>query len=163
MSMAELVGLLSQTPAAADAATQACGPPADASSLCLSVFRATGNSLLAQGAEALVVRPTRILVILAVAFVARRVLGRVIERLITGVQGKASAVAAGHERAGGGGGGRGSVRASRRADTIAALLRSISGSSASTSGRSSRGRASSASPSGSAPRTWCATSCPASS
>jgi small conductance mechanosensitive channel len=125
MPLPEIVGLLSQVspPAAdaADAATRACGPPADASSLCLGVFSATGNSLLAQGAEALVVRPVRILVILVVAFVACRIVGRVMERLITGVQGKASAAVAGHERAGA------SVRGGRRADTIGALLRSICG------------------------------------
>jgi moderate conductance mechanosensitive channel len=119
MPVAEMLGQVGQT--AADAATQACGPPSEASSLCLSVFRATGNALLAQGAEALIVRPARILVILAVAFVARRVLGRVIGRLAAGVQGKASAVAAGHERA------ATNVRGARRADTIGALLGSISG------------------------------------
>ena len=86
------------------------------------MFRATGNSVLAQGAETLIVRPTRILVILAVAFVARRVLGRVIQRLVTGVQGKASAVTATHSPAVTTG-----LRGGRRADTIAALLRSISG------------------------------------
>jgi small conductance mechanosensitive channel len=121
MPVSEIAGLLSQAPVAdaVDAATRACGPPAEASSLCLSVYRATGNALLSQGAEALLVRPTRILVILAVAFVARRVVGRVVERLVTGVQGKASAVVPG--------GGGASVRGARRADTIGALLRSISG------------------------------------
>ncbi len=116
---------------AADAATQACGPPADASSLCLSVFRATGNSVLAQASETLIVRPFRVLVILAVAFVARRVLGRVIQRLVTGVQGTASAVSASHTSSGAGAGGGPrsgtGLRGARRADTIAALLRSISG------------------------------------
>ncbi|HEX7276416.1 MAG TPA: mechanosensitive ion channel family protein [Acidimicrobiales bacterium] len=105
--------------AATDPTTQACGAPAEASALCLSVFRATGNSVLAQGAEALIVRPFRITVIIVVAFLARRLLGRIIQRLVTGVQGRASAVAVGQ--------GGTSVRGARRADTIAALLRSITG------------------------------------
>lgn len=121
-----VTGQLAQS--ATDAAAQACGPPADASSLCLSVFRATGNSVLAQASETLIIRPFRVLVILAVAFVARRVLDRVIQRLVTGVQGTASAVSASHTAATGGSARPGTgLRGARRADTIAALLRSISG------------------------------------
>lgn len=85
--------------AAADPATAACGPPSRASSLCLSVYRSTGNSLLAQLSDTVVVRPAKIAVIFAVAFVARRLLCRLLDRMVNGK--------------------------ARRVETVAALLRSI--------------------------------------
>jgi small-conductance mechanosensitive channel len=85
--------------AAAGATTAPCGAPADASSLCLSIYRSTGNGVLAQLSNTLVVRPAKIAVILAVAFVARKVLYRVLGRLIDGKP--------------------------RRVETVAALIRSI--------------------------------------
>jgi len=85
--------------AAADAGAAPCGPPAGASSLCLSVYRSTGNAVLAQLSDTLVVRPAKIAVIFAVAYIARCLLYRLLGRLINGK--------------------------ARRVETVAALTRSI--------------------------------------
>lgn len=82
----------------AEAAVEACGPASDASSVCLSIYRATGNTMLARLSETIVVKPAKILLIFAIAFVARRVLSRFTSRLISG--------------------------RARRVETVAALLRS---------------------------------------
>jgi small conductance mechanosensitive channel len=79
-----LVSVPAQAVAAADSATAACGPVSHASSLCLSVYRSTGNSVLAQLSDSIIVRPAKIAVIFAVAFVARRFLARLLGRLIDG-------------------------------------------------------------------------------
>jgi small conductance mechanosensitive channel len=85
--------------AAAEPGAMPCGPAADASSLCLSIYRSTGNAVLAQLSDSLVVRPAKIAFIFAVAFFARRLLARLLGRLINGKP--------------------------RRVETIAALLRSV--------------------------------------
>ncbi len=79
--------------------TPPCGEAADASSLCLSIYRSTGNGVLAQLADSIVVKPAKIAVIFAVAYVARRILYRLLSRLINGK--------------------------ARRVETVAALVRSI--------------------------------------
>jgi moderate conductance mechanosensitive channel len=85
--------------ATADPMVMACGETADASSLCRSVYRTTGNAVLAQLSDTLLVKPAKIVFILAVAYLARRLLHRLLGRLI---HGKA-----------------------RRVETVAALIRSI--------------------------------------
>jgi small conductance mechanosensitive channel len=85
--------------AAAEPGALPCGAAADASSLCLSIYRSTGNAVLAQLSDTLVVRPAKIAVIFAVAFLARRLLHRLLGRLINGK--------------------------ARRVETVAALTRSI--------------------------------------
>jgi small-conductance mechanosensitive channel len=85
--------------AAAEPGAMPCGPATDASSLCLSIYRSTGNAVLAQLSDSLVVRPAKIAFIFAVAFLARRLLARLLGRLISGKP--------------------------RRVETIAALLRSV--------------------------------------
>jgi small-conductance mechanosensitive channel len=90
--------LLSLFAQAAGAAAP-CGPAEEASSLCLSVYRSTGNAVLAELSDTLVVRPAKIIFIFAVAFVARRILNRLLARLINGK--------------------------ARRVETVAALFRSI--------------------------------------
>jgi small conductance mechanosensitive channel len=93
-----LVSVLSQvaptSAAATDPATAACGPATRASSLCLGLYRSTGNSLLAQLSDTVIVRPAKILVIFAVALVARRLLGRMLGRLVTGKPRRVETVAA---------------------------------------------------------------------
>ena len=74
-------------------------PPPDASSLCLSIYRATGNGVLAQLSDTVVVKPAKIVFIFAVAYIARRILNRLLARLINGK--------------------------ARRVETIAALFRSV--------------------------------------
>ncbi|MDQ3641303.1 MAG: mechanosensitive ion channel family protein [Actinomycetota bacterium] len=86
-------------PTAAEPGSLPCGAAGEASSLCLSIYRSTGNGVLAQLSDSLVVRPARIAFILAVAYVARRVLYRLLGRLISG--------------------------RARRVETVAALFRSI--------------------------------------
>jgi small-conductance mechanosensitive channel len=78
------VGIAPMAGTAVDSATSACGPATRASSLCLSVYRSTGNSVLAQLSDTVLVRPAKIAVIFAVAFVARRLLSRLLGRLIDG-------------------------------------------------------------------------------
>jgi len=85
--------------AAAEAGALPCGPAADASSLCLSIYRSTGNQFVAGLSDALIVRPAKIAVIIAVAYIARRIVHRLLGRLINGK--------------------------ARRVETVAALIRSI--------------------------------------
>jgi moderate conductance mechanosensitive channel len=85
--------------AAPTSAETACGPATEASSLCLSVYRSTGNAVLAELSDTLLVKPAKIVFIFAVAFLARRILHRLLGRLING--------------------------RARRVETVAALLRSI--------------------------------------
>jgi small-conductance mechanosensitive channel len=85
--------------AAAEPGALPCGPAADASSLCLSIYRSTGNAVLAQLSDTLLVKPTKIVFIFAVAFLARRILNRLLGRIINGK--------------------------ARRVETVAALIRSV--------------------------------------
>ena len=85
--------------AAAEPGTLPCGPAADASSLCLSIYRSTGNAVLAQLSDTLLVKPTKIAFIFVVAFLVRRILNRLLGRLINGK--------------------------ARRVETVAALFRSV--------------------------------------
>lgn len=95
-----LFSVLAQVaPAAAEPGALPCGPAGEASSLCLSVYRSTGNAVLAQLSDTLLVRPAKIALIFAVAFVVRRLLHRLLGRLINGK--------------------------ARRVETVAALIRSI--------------------------------------
>lgn len=106
----------------------ACGPVETAGQLCQAVFRATGNRFLAASAEALVVRPFHILVIVLVALVVRGLLRRAIARLeqglATGARGRLGPL------------GRGPAallslsagereRRSQRAATVGSVLRSV--------------------------------------
>jgi moderate conductance mechanosensitive channel len=96
-----LMSVLAQVaPATAPtSAEKACGPAIEASSLCLSVYRSTGNAVLADLSDTLLVKPAKIAFIFAVAFLARRLLHRLLGRLM---HGKA-----------------------RRVETVAALIRSV--------------------------------------
>ena len=76
-----------------------CGPAADARSLCLSIYRSTGNAVLAQLSDTILVKPTKIVFIFVVAFLVRRILNRLLGRLINGK--------------------------ARRVETVAALFRSV--------------------------------------
>ena len=80
--------------AATDPMVAACGDAAEASSLCRSVYRATGNAVLAQISDTLLVKPAKIALIFAVAFLARRILHRLLGRLINGKARRVETVAA---------------------------------------------------------------------
>ena len=91
----------------------ACGPPADAGVVCESLFRITGNSVLARAGDLFVVRPAKIVVVVVVAFVATHLLRAAIGRFVAGLRQSSGLTKAQ------------SARARQRADTIAALLGSI--------------------------------------
>jgi small conductance mechanosensitive channel len=63
-------------------AEQACGPADRASAICVTVYQATGNALLARVADLLLARPTKIAFVLAVAWVVNRLVRRAIRRLV---------------------------------------------------------------------------------
>ena len=85
--------------AAAEPGALPCGPAGDASSLCLSIYRTTGNAILAQLSDTMLVKPAKIAFIFVVAFLVRRILSRLFARLINGK--------------------------ARRVETVAALIRSV--------------------------------------
>ena len=85
--------------AAPSGAEVPCGLAAEASSLCLSIYRSTGNAVLADLSDTFVVKPAKIAFIFVIAFLARRLLTRLLGRLINGK--------------------------ARRVETVAALFRSI--------------------------------------
>jgi len=105
---------------------EACGATDSASALCVGVFRATDNVFLAKASDAVIVRPAKIAVIVLVAMVANKVLRRAIVRVTPAMRG---------ERDGRSSPDRSptamlsdgtvSMRRAQRAETIAALLRSI--------------------------------------
>ncbi|MGH9179662.1 MAG: mechanosensitive ion channel family protein, partial [Acidimicrobiales bacterium] len=113
--------------------TAACGPADEASSVCLAVFRATENRFLAVMADTLIVKPAKVLLILVLAYVVNRLIGRAVKRFVKGVKGEniqrrfgslrehapSALITTGDNAASG--------RASKRAETIGDLIRSISG------------------------------------
>ncbi len=90
-----LLSVLAQVaPAAAEPGTLPCGPAGEASSLCLSIYRSTGNAVLAQLSDTIVVTPAKIAFIFVVAFLVRRILSRLFGRLINGKARRVETVAA---------------------------------------------------------------------
>jgi moderate conductance mechanosensitive channel len=95
-----LLSLFAQAAGAPSSATATaehpapCGTVEEASSLCLAVYRNTGNAVLAELSDTLLVRPAKIAVIFAVAFVARRILNRLLGRLVNGKARRVETVAA---------------------------------------------------------------------
>jgi len=67
----------------------ACGPPSDANWLCTQTLRVTGSEGAAEVADALSV-PLRIGLVLLVAFIALRILHRVIRRMVLRVRDQGS-------------------------------------------------------------------------
>ena len=102
----------------------ACGD--DPGGLCLLVYRATENDVLATGAELLLAKPLRILLILVIALVLRALLHRFIARLVarTATAGIPSRL---RDRAPGvlDGSPMASERRRQRAETVGSVLRSL--------------------------------------
>ena len=121
--------LLAQAGGGADEIA-ACGPADEASSLCLAIYRATGNDFVAGIADTVIVKPAKVLLIIVLAFVTTRLISRAIKRFVAGMGRKTerklealrqhapAALLKTDETA--------SLRAAQRAETIGALLRSIS-------------------------------------
>jgi len=102
---------------------KACGPPSDANWLCTQALRVTGSERVAEVADALAV-PLRIAFVLLAAWIATRVLHRVIRRMVQRVreQGSLSLLGASArqpmtERA--------MLRRAQRAATISSVLRNL--------------------------------------
>lgn len=110
-------------------AEAACGPGEEASRLCLGIYRATGNAFLAGLSDTVIVKPAKVLLILVLAFVATRLVGRAIRRFVAGLKGERVQRRIGrlHERAPKAFGAESgpTLRAAQRAETIGALVRSI--------------------------------------
>ncbi|MEO6121085.1 MAG: mechanosensitive ion channel family protein [Acidimicrobiales bacterium] len=112
-----------------DPTGDACGAAESASALCVGVFRATENAFLAKASETVIVRPAKIALILLVAVVAQRLLRRTIIRVTPAMRGERDGWAHRHD------GdrrptamlsdGNASLRRTQRAETIAALMRSV--------------------------------------
>ena len=63
----------------------ACGPPGDRSYMCETVYDWTGNELVAKGAEWIIDRPIRILLIIGLAWLASKLLQRAVDRMVKGI------------------------------------------------------------------------------
>ena len=134
---------LAQSPssvAASPGAAAACGPVEEASAVCLAVFNASGNSAVARVAQTVLVLPFKLVLILGAALVAQRVVRRTIRRFVWAMSGERTRSAAAQGPSPDGGPSRGhvprvlfdgghgpSARRAQRAETIGALLRSVSG------------------------------------
>ncbi|MBW3556115.1 MAG: mechanosensitive ion channel family protein [Actinobacteria bacterium] len=104
-----------------------CGAEKDASAVCLTVYRATNNAILASGSDLLLVKPGKILLILAIAFVFNRLITKTVSRLVHGMKEKVGRTARArreHPPKILEGVPVPSVRGAQRAQTIGALLRS---------------------------------------
>jgi small-conductance mechanosensitive channel len=129
MPLALAAVLVSQS-APTSAEVAACGPADEASSLCLAIYRATGNQLLASTADTVIVKPAKVVLILVLAFIVNRLIARAIKRFVRGMTGETVRRRLGtlRERAPTAlinTGETKSRRAVQRAETIGALLRSI--------------------------------------
>jgi small conductance mechanosensitive channel len=110
---------------------EACGQPEDASTVCRLVLRWTENDLLAGLSDTLIVRPATVLIIVILALVANRLIHRAIKRSVAGMKGervrrRLNAVREIAPETVLQPAPAPSLRSAQRADTIGALLRSIS-------------------------------------
>ena len=124
--------------AAPTGAAAACGPVEDASAVCLAVFNTTGNATIAKVAQTVLVLPFKVALILGVALVAQRLVRRTIKRFVHAMNGERARAGVVPARTDGGpakehapralfdGSHAPSVRRAQRAETIGALLRSVS-------------------------------------
>jgi small conductance mechanosensitive channel len=108
----------------------ACGPADRSSALCRAVYRATGNEFLASAADTIIVKPAKVLLIVALAIVVNHLVGRAIKRFVRGMTGERVQRRLGSLREHAPAallntGETTSRRAVQRAETIGALLRSI--------------------------------------
>jgi moderate conductance mechanosensitive channel len=132
-----LVAQAAQPPAPHGAAA-ACGPVESASAVCLGAYNITRNATVARISETVLVKPFRIAVILGVALVIQKLVGRTIRRFVRAMNGERVLAGAAQAVAEGGpltehapralfdGNHAPSVRRAQRAETLGALLRSVS-------------------------------------
>lgn len=114
---------------AAQVPDAACGPAESAAALCRTLYRATGNEVLARMSDALLVRPAKVLLVLAGAMLVTRLARRSLARFVSGLAGDRvqRGLVSLREHAPGVASPAGGVPTSRslkRAETIGNLLRS---------------------------------------
>ena len=80
--------LLAQAASPSAGEVDACGAADKASSLCRAIYRATGNQFLASTADTVIVKPAKVLLILALALVVNRLIARSIKRFVRSVKGE---------------------------------------------------------------------------
>lgn len=114
----------------AQASAEACGAPDQASSLCLALYEWTGNEVVARLGDSVILRPARVVLILVIALVVTRLSRRGLARFVAGLAGdrvqrrlgalseRAPSLVATEA-------GAPSARAVQRAQSIGALLRSV--------------------------------------
>ncbi|MDQ6937020.1 MAG: mechanosensitive ion channel family protein [Actinomycetota bacterium] len=108
----------------------ACGPAKDASALCRSLYRLTGNEFLSRSSDAFVVRPAKILLVLVGALLVTKFARRTLTRFVAGLAGERvqRGLLSLREHAPGvasPAGGQPTARSLQRAETMGNLLRSI--------------------------------------
>ena len=112
----------------ADTVTTACGPPEEAGAVCAAVFRVTGSESWARAGDLFVARPTRIVLVVALAWVISRLVRRAIRRFANGLGTVGADVVSAADRSAGTllrTGGPTTLRTAQRAETIGALLASV--------------------------------------
>ena len=111
--------------AASDAGlTDACGRPPDQNWTCAQVYRLTGSEGAAKVADTLAV-PLRILVVLLVAWIATRIMHRVIQRMIESVRDDGSVAVLGASARIPSSSEAARLRRMQRAATVSSVLRNI--------------------------------------
>jgi small conductance mechanosensitive channel len=105
------------------AEAEACGSKASAA--CLFVVRQTHNDVLARAADWLIARPLKILLIIGLAMVVNRLVSRLIEQFVDGIEKATVHRGVAADTASLLTTGRLGERAHQRAETLAAVLRSL--------------------------------------
>jgi small-conductance mechanosensitive channel len=112
----------------AETVKTACGPPEEAGALCATVFRVTGSETWARAGDLFVARPTRVVLVVALAWVVSRLVRRAIRRFANGLGTVSADVVSAADRSAGTllrTGGATTLRTAQRAETIGALLASV--------------------------------------
>ena len=114
----------------AETLTTACGPPEEAGAVCATLFRLTGSETAARAGDLFVARPTKIVLVLGLAWVSTRLVRRAVRRFTRSLGTVSADVASATERSAGTllrTGGPTTQRTAQRAETIGALLASVAG------------------------------------
>jgi len=112
----------------AESLTSACGPPEESGTICEAVYRLTSSESVARASDSFLARPAKIALIVALAWLVGRLLRRAIRRFTRGLGTVSADVVTAADRSAGTllrTGGNTTVRAGQRAETIGALLGSV--------------------------------------
>ncbi|HVM03752.1 MAG TPA: mechanosensitive ion channel family protein [Acidimicrobiales bacterium] len=114
----------------AETPTTACGSSEEAGAVCTALFRLTGSEAAARAGDLFLARPTKILLVLALAWLSARLVRRAVGRFIRGLGAVSADVVSASERSAGAllrTGGPPTARTAQRAETIGGLLASVAG------------------------------------